>query len=214
MTYKNSFTAFMLSFFLLFPAFAQSQDLKFGLKGGVNASWASEDPGESKGVRGWNTAFFTEWQLSGRFSALLDLGLNQRGFARVQQETDETGGIIGDAKATSKTSYLSVTPHVNFHFSKSHWQPYIGAGPRLDFLIDKAPGEYEFTTAATRDDTADLLDEFVVGTSVFAGIKHGDRDGFQWRLEVRYERDLSDSLEPFPGTFRNNTLALVAGISF
>lgn len=206
--------AVVLTVFLLLPAQLLSQNVKFGLKGGLNSSWVSEDPLESESVRGWSTAFFTEWQFAGRLSTILDLGVARRGFARVQNELNDNGLFVGEVKAKSQLTYFSIAPQLNVHLSKKHWRPYVGAGPRLDFLAGKNAGEFEFTTVTTRDDTVDMLDDVVFGAMFATGIKHGHRIGFQWKLELRFERDLSDSFEQFPGSFRNNTLALLMGISF
>jgi len=191
-----------------------AQDVKFGLKGGLNSSWISDDPAESESVLGVNVAFFSEVQFSGRISAILDLGLNQRGFQRVQNETTYTGELIGERKARTRLSYFTISPQINVHLSKTHWRPYFGAGPRFDFLADRKPGEFEFSEVTVPDETADLMEQFVIGSILSAGIKHGGRDGFQWKLELRYDRDFSDSIPEFPGLFRSNSVALMFGLSF
>ena len=199
---------------ILTPVDLLAQEVKFGLKGGLNSSWIGDDPAESESVLGVNVAFFTELQFSGRISAILDLGMNQRGFQRVQNETTDAGELIGKRKAKTRLSYFTMSPQLNVHLSKTHWRPYFGAGPRFDFLADRKPGEFEFSEVTVPDETADLMEQVVIGSILSAGIKHGSSDGFQWKLELRYDRDFTDSIPEFPGLFRSNSVVLLFGISF
>lgn len=204
----------VLLFFMLIPAELLGQELKFGLKGGVNSSWIIDDDTGIESVRGVNIAGFAEVQFSGRISMLLDLGLNQRGFERVQTETSEDGTALRTVSAKTRLDYLTITPQLNVHFSKTHWRPYVGIGPRFDFLVDRRIGEFEFSSGTVPDETAEFMEDFVIGSVFSAGIKHGTPNGFQWKLELRYDRDFTDSIPDFPGLFRSNSVALLFGISF
>lgn len=86
---------FLLICFLTLPVQIDAQSLKFGIKGGLNSSWVSDDIADSESVRGVNVAAFTELQFSGRISLLLDAGLNQRGFEREQIERRFDGTVVG-----------------------------------------------------------------------------------------------------------------------
>lgn len=211
---KSTVSVFVLACAMPFPAEAQSQQIKFGIKGGINSSWITDDIAESESARGVNVAFFTELQFPGRISALLDVGLNQRGFTRVQNETNTAGDFLGDVKATSRLTYLSIAPQLNVHLSKTQWRPYLGAGTRFDFLADREAGEFEFATDTVVDKTVHMMDDFVFGAIFSAGIKNGYEDRFQWKLEVRFDRDITDSIEEIEGLFRSNSIVLLFGISF
>ncbi|MCC5942332.1 MAG: PorT family protein [Balneolaceae bacterium] len=199
---------------LIIPLNAFGQEIKFGLKGGVNSSWIIDDDTGIESVRGVNIAGFAEVQFSGRISMLLDLGLNQRGFERVQTETSEDGTALRTVSARTRLDYLTITPQLNVHFSKTHWRPYVGIGSRFDFLVDRRIGEFEFSSGTVPDETAEFMEDFVIGSVLSAGIKHGSQNAFQWKLELRYDRDFTDSIPDFPGLFRSNSVALLFGISF
>ena len=211
---KTIHSLVLLIFFLTLSAQIHAQSLKFGIKGGLNSSWVSDDIADSESVRGVNVAAFTELQFSGRISLLLDAGLNQRGFERKQIERRFDGSVVGSVSARTRLNYLTLSPQLNVHFSKKHWRPYLGAGPRFDFLTGRKPGEFEFSEVTIVDETADAMENSVIGGVLAAGIKHGSQDAFQWKLELRFDRDFTDSLPDSPGLFRSNSLALLFGISF
>ncbi|SMO84639.1 hypothetical protein [Fodinibius sediminis] len=201
-----------LLFLLLISSTASGQDDTYGIKAGVQSAGAHTDPATSGRVAGFGIYGFAELSVAKGLFSTFDLGYTQRGFTNSQEETNASGERVQTVEATTRLSYLSFTGLLNTTLSASG-PFYIGAGPRFDYLIDTSPGKYEFTSASVEDHTAEALKNVVVGGSVVAGIKNLEISHAAFRVEVKYEIDISDSFGSSPFTYRNNALMLVLGVT-
>jgi hypothetical protein len=122
------------------------------------------------------------------------------------------GQKIQRVDATSRLSYLSFTSFLNASIS-SESPFYLGAGPRIDYLIDSTTGQFDFTTETVEDNTSKGLDDLVVGASILAGIQDLSIMSTELRVELKYEVDLTDSVSESTFSYRNNALMLVIGLS-
>ena len=193
---------------------AAQRSINFGVKGGIQSAGMISDPALDGRVWGNSVYLFTDYRFGRSFSVSVDFGVTQRGFKVSQDETDETGQKIQEVTATSKMTYLSFTPLLNYDFGQRFIRPYVGAGPRLDILATREPGEFEFTSVTTTDETINLFDRYAFGTSFVAGIKNVPETGMQVRFEAKYEMDFSDSLSDHPREFKNRVIMFVLGIGF
>ncbi|MEX0662941.1 MAG: hypothetical protein WEA58_02185 [Balneolaceae bacterium] len=201
---------FLVLFLISSTAFGQIDN--YGLKLGGQSAGAYSEQVEFSRVAGFGIYGFADIKLTPKLFSTLDLGYTQRGFTNSQIETDPMGQQMQTAEATSRLSYISFAGFLNASLSKS-FPLYIGAGPRFDYLIDTSPGKYEFTSVTIEDNTAEALDDFVMGGSLIAGIKDLSFMSTEFRVEVKYEVDLMDSFSDSSFTYRNNTVMLVLGLN-
>ncbi len=187
---------------------------RFGIKGGIQSAGMSSDPSLDGRVRGYSVYAYADRRIGKNFSFNLDIGVTQRGFKSSQDERDFTGQFIQEVTATSELTYVSISPILNLDIGQFLYRPYIGIGPRVDFLADRTPGEFEFTEVTVPDETVDHFDKTVFGVSFVAGIKRVSVEGIGLRLEAKYETDFTDSLGRAEREFRNNAYMLVLGIGF
>jgi hypothetical protein len=196
---------------ILFSSTAFGQVNNFGLKIGAQSASAFSNQFEFNRVASFGIYGFADINLSQRLFTTLDLGYSRRGFTNSQEEIDQTNQRIQTVEATSRLSYISFSSFINTSLSTS-LPLYIGAGPRIDFLINTSPGEFEFTSATIQDNTAEELDNFVVGGSFVAGIKNLSINSVKFRIEAKYEVDLTNSFND-TFTYRNNAIMLVLGFT-
>ena len=196
---------------VLLPLKTFGQIENFGVKVGVQSAGVYSNPSMDGRVAGFGFYVFTDWQLSESLFNTIDFGISRKGFSNTQNQTDETGQLIREAEANTYTYYLSLASILNFDINLADLQSYVGFGPRIDWLIDKSLGEYG--PSPWIDYTASDLDKFVFGGSFVLGIKSLSLQGVNFRLEGKYEVDISDSFSDFPRNYRNNAFMLGVGVS-
>jgi opacity protein-like surface antigen len=213
---KSGILLTLLSGLFLFSAIelTAQRSINFGVKAGIQSAGMMSDPSLDGRVWGNSAYLFTDYRFGRDFSFAVDFGITQRGFKVSQEETDETGQKIKDVTATSEMTYVSFTPFLNFDIGRRFLRPYVGAGPRLDILATREPGEFEFTSVTVTDETVNSFDRYAFGTSFVAGIKNVPDTGMQVRFEAKYEMDFSDSLSDHPREFKNRVIMFVLGIGF
>ena len=203
------------SILFLMGSAAQAQSVtKFGIKGGIQTAGMSSEPSLDGRVWGYSVYAYADRRIHDYLSFNLDIGITQRGFKSSQDETDETGQFIREVTATSKMTYVSISPVLNLDIGQRLYRPYFGVGPRVDFLAERSPGEFKFTEVTVADETVDHFDSTVLGFSLVAGFKRVSAGGIGLRLEAKYESDFTDSLGRSDREFKNNAYMLVLGIGF
>lgn len=199
--------ALLVLFLFSSTAFAQIED--YGLKIGAQSAGAYSDPLEVSRVTGFSIYGFADIKLTSNLFSTLDLGYTQRGYTTSQEETGPSGQRVQTVEATSKLSYISFAPFLNLPVKST--PIYVGAAPRFDFLVDTSPGTYEFTSVTIDDSVPENLDNFVLGGSIVAGVKNLSIGNVDFRVEGKYELDITNSADN-PGKYRNNALMLVLGV--
>jgi hypothetical protein len=207
---KKVFSLLAVLFFVTSTAFGQLND--FGIKVGGQSAGAFSEQNEFSRVAGFGIYGFADFGLNQTLFTTLDIGYTQRGFTNSQIETDSMGQKIQKVEATSKLSYISVTGFLNTSLSRE--SPfYFGAGPGIDYLIDSKAGKFDFTSVTVKDNTSEVLDDFVVGGSFIAGIKDLSAMNTDFRVELKYDVDFTDSVSESAFSYRNNALMLVIGLA-
>lgn len=208
---KKAFPLLAVLLFVSSSAFGQIND--FGIKIGGQSAGAFSEQNELSRVAGFGIYGFADFALNQTLFTTFDLGFTQRGFTNSQIETDSMGQRIQKVEAVSRLSYISVTGFLNASVS-SESPFYFGAGPRIDYLINSKAGTFEFTSVTVEDNTSEALDHFVMGGSLMAGIKDISVLNTDFRVELKYEVDFTDSVGESAFSYRNNALMLVIGLAF
>lgn len=144
-------------------ASTQAQEVKFGVKAGVNfATIVGDDVEEADMKTGLHIGGFAEIMLSERFSLQPELLYSMKG---AKSEYSETVTVMGqtytaEEKETLKLNYISLPIMAKFYISDAFT---VHAGPQIGLLVS-AEGEYEQTytengVTETMSATADVKDQ-------------------------------------------------------
>ncbi|GEM_PF-1194997 len=200
--------AFLFLFLFSSTALAQIED--YGLKIGGQSTGVYSEQLEVDRIASFSIYGFADIKLTSNLFSTLDLGYTQRGYTISQEETGPAGQRIQTVEATSKISYISLAPFLNIPLKSTPF--YIGAAPRVDFLVSTSPGKYEFTSVTVKDSVPENLDTVVLGGSIVAGVRDIAIGSIKFRVEGKYEMDITNSADD-PGKYRNNALMIVLGVA-
>lgn len=203
----------LMLIFVAIPITGMAQWESFGVKAGIQSAGVYSDISVDQRVIGYSAYGFADYRFTDHVSTTVELGISQRGFGNTQTETNAEGEFIQKVEAISRLTYLSLAPFVNLEVPLASWSPYVGLAPRLDYLMERSPGTFDFTRVRFQDPTVTGFDDLVFGTSLAVGIKEISIRWINIRLEARYEVDLSDSYSSYPREMRNNSLVGLIGIS-
>ena len=198
---------------LFFSINSFSQIDSYGLKIGIQSAGVHSYLYSMKRYYGISFYGFTDIKITKDFFSTIDLGFTQRGFKNTMDERNDYGEFVQEVIATSKLTYISFTPSINFNTPIASSSLYLGAGPRFDFLIDRVPGKFKFTAVTVTDELVNYLDKYVFGVSIISGVKNIRFVGASFRLEGKYEVDITDSMSKYPAKFRSNVFMLALGIN-
>jgi len=198
---------------LIYPINSFSQISDYGFKFGIQSAGVYNNLYVDGRVYGFSLYGFTDFFISQSIFISADLGVTQRGFKSSMDERNENGEFVQEVIATSRLTYISLTPFINFSTSLGSSLIYLGSGPRFDYLVNKEPGKFSFTTITVTDELVNYLDKLVFGVSIMAGIKNVTFYGINFRFEGKYEIDITDSMSKYPAKYRNNIFMLAVGVS-
>ena len=200
-------------FILLFPINSFCQIDGYGIKIGIQSAGVYSNFYSMNRFYGLSFYGFTDIKITKDFSSTIDLGITQRGFKNTMDERNEYGDFVQEVIATSKLTYISFVPFINFNTSLISSSIYLGAGPRFDILIDRSLGKFKFTSITVTDNLVNYLDKYVFGVSIIGGIKNIRLWRVSFRIEAKYEADITDSMSKYPAKFRSNVFMLEFGIN-
>jgi len=177
-----------------------AQDLKFGVKGGLNLSNLVGDDVEDVDMKaGLYFGGFLTVPLNDDLSFQPELIYSRQGW---KEEVVMLGSTNGDVKF--KTSYLNIPLLLRMGLGSSD-KVYIYAGPQIGFLL-KAEAEYD-------DNDADVKDLFdTVDFSLNLGFSFVVSDNMS--LDVRYNRGMSKIIDEGNIKAYNSVIQLGASYSF
>lgn len=204
-------------FFILFmiPATIYGQSNDFGLKFGAQSTGINTDLFETSRVFGFSFYGFYDVNIHQNLFLSIDFGGMNRGFTETQKETNEHGEVIQQVEATSKLTYLALSPSVNVQFqTSSSFKPYVGVAPRLEYLIHRNPGTFNFTFISIDSELTDHFDDVEIGSNVAAGVKKIVISNIPFRFEARYEFDFTDSISEAPIEVKKDAFTFLIGITF
>jgi hypothetical protein len=167
----------------------------YGLRIGGNTSTLDADIIDFERRTGFQVAAFAELLPTPVFSVQAEVEYARRGFVSEQELRGADNEPLGVVRATTALDYLSVPVLARVRYPVGAVTAYALAGPRLDFLVGRSPGRFEFS------DGTEVEDEFgqnVEGTSlsgsVGIGAAFGALLGREVRVETRYNFGLTDLL--------------------
>ncbi len=166
---------------------------------------------------GFNVFVYSEWKINSLLTTEVQLGYNLRGFSNSLVFTDiETQQKIGEARAKTNLHYVSTAAFLKLNYNISNQGFYSGIGPRFEFLLSSKSGSYEHTSGripesfiiSRKDNTAELLDNFLIGVSVITGLKKVTLFSKDIGFEIRYDIDITDSMSKHPRDAQNEAFVL------
>lgn len=187
----------------------------FGVKAGITSAdqtfdWASiPDPSTVRRV-GFSFAAYVEWLSLPVFSVVTQLEYNQRGVGeKLYVARFGPSGLqpIETQIFYSRLDYLSVPIFARAEFPLGSVRPYVGIGPRFDFLLGyQAGSKLLFST---------FYDDFtksVFGGSALAGIVVDNVLPFAVTIEGRYNHDFTNSISNQVIRVKNNAFDVWLGV--
>lgn len=169
---------------------------KYGLRVGANASTYDGEIIDFERRIGFQVAAFAEFLSFPMFSIQTEVEYAQRGYVSVQEERGPGNEPLRDARATTIHHYLSIPllARVRYPIS-STVTPYALIGPRLDFLVARSPGHFEFSNGMEVEDTlGQNVEDTSLSGSVGIGVSIDALLGQELRFETRYNVGLTDLL--------------------
>lgn len=209
----------------VFTLSTQAQEVRLGVKGGVNfASVGGDDLGDIKGRTGFHIGGLVEIPVSDKFSVQPELLYSAQGAKSEYSESFAEMGMNISVKATSKINldYINIPIMAKYYVIDGLA---IEAGPQIGFLMSaKAKGDVEITG----DFPPELLDMF---EGEFGSMDEDVKDQFStvdfavglgasYRLDMgvffglRYNLGLSNINKEGDGKNQNNVFQISAGYSF
>lgn len=188
---------FLIAFAVLAFGFANAQQTRFGIKGGLNVtSFSGGNYYDAKSLVGFQVGGFAEIKIIERLSIQPEVLFSTQG-------AKFDGGVDGDFD--SKLNYINVPVLAKFYITK---QFTVEGGPQLGFLVSaKSDGE----------DSKDLFKSVDTGFNFGAGYNFTDNVS----VNLRYTVGLSniadydtDDVDEYFDSPKNSVLALTLGYKF
>jgi hypothetical protein len=159
---------------------------------------------------GLSIALFGECLFTNYLAIIAQIGYTQKGFIQEMDETNEMAELIQKVKANTRLDYLSLPLLLKISYVK---KGYFSMGPRLDYLLNKKNGIFNFTNINIKSTTANHLSKYVLGGTIIIGFKLFQISFLKPSLEFCYNFDFTDSFSKFKkNTARNNSIDI--GIKF
>jgi hypothetical protein len=189
--------------------------LSIGVKVGATSSGVSSTVPQHSVKRrvGFGAFGYVDWALVPHLAVVGELGYAARGFVEEQEARDAQNLSLGIVHAKSRLDYLSTSITLRASYSTGAVSPYVIAGPRLDILMSRTAGTFDFEIGSVESPFADLYESPAFGGIVGAGVDTGDLLAVPILLEVRYDFDVTDSLT---GGFEmsHNAFDILVGLRF
>lgn len=185
--------------------FANAQDVKFGLKGGINLSRFSGDIEDASSKIGFQVGGFAEFKLTDKFSIQPELLYSTQG---AKFEESEVNYFY---KEKINTNYLNVPVMAKYYVASKFS---VEAGPQIGFLLsakDKWEEMYYGEKNSGTDDAKDDIKSVSFGLNVGAGYDFTENVS----VGVRYNFGLSNISDfDSDAKIHNNVVSLSVGYKF
>lgn len=184
---------------------ANAQDIKFGVKGGVNLSNFTGDVENTKSKVGFQVGGFAEFKLSDKFFVQPEVMYSLQGTKYEQSEVNYY------YKGNIAMTYLNVPVMAKYYvIDKLN----IEAGPQIGFLLsakDKWEDNYNGEKDSGKDDVKDAFKSVSLGLNIGAGYDFTEN----LSAGIRYNFGLSNILDT-EGNYKahNNVVSLTLGYRF
>lgn len=212
---------------LLVPGVAAAQSLRgFGVKVGVASAGVSYCQSNSsvevcsnelQRRIGFEVLTHAEWFSHPVFSVVTEVGYVQRGFMEEEVELrDEQNLPAGQFRPSVRFGYVRVDALIKVRYDLGSISPYVAAGPGVDVLIHSSGQRAAARVVGGETETHPLVeayDSFAFGPTIGFGTEINGLIGRRLLAEIRYARDITDSLSEATQEARNNALSVVLGVT-
>ncbi|KFF14951.1 porin family protein [Flavobacterium hydatis] len=187
--------------------FANAQEVKFGVKGGINLSTLTGDVDDASSKVGFQVGGFAEIKLSDKFFVQPELLYSAQG-----TKTEMSGGEYFE-KNNLKLGYINVPVMAKYYVADKFS---LEAGPQIGFLVS-AKNDYSFSVLGLNgSEKIDVKDNL---KSIDFGVNFGAGYDFTENISagVRYNLGLSNILENEAGDNfkqKNSVFSLSVGYKF
>lgn len=208
----------VLTVFTTDPAMAQIVD-RVGLKGGLLSSSATDnlDQFDLERRTGWSALLFAERDLLPFLTLVGEGGYAQRGFTETLEERSPSGEVEQIVRATTRLDYLTLPVLVKSSYGLSAMRLYALAGPRLDVLVGREAGVFEYESAPVdqlKSEIADVYTSPILGVTAGVGVSTNHLLPVRLLVEGRWALDVTESFAGVPRDMRNNAVSVMIGIGF
>jgi hypothetical protein len=174
----------------------------YGLKVGANSSNASLLPVKSavkigtERRTGVNAAFFLEWGGSSVISAITQVEYVQRGFKEEHEVTGENGPEpLQVVRANTRLDYVSLPILIKLQPPGLASAPYLILGPRVDFLVNREAGKFEFQIGTFESPWSKGFEDRAFGSVIGLGFSADKLLRLPLLVETRYNFDFTNNAD-------------------
>jgi hypothetical protein len=209
--------------FAVVPTSAQVVD-RVGLKGGLVSASASGNLGplDLKRRTGWSATLFAERDLLPFLALVGEVGYAQGGFVETMEERAPDGTVEQTVRANTRLDYLTIPVLAKLEYDFRTMRLYALAGPRLDVLIGREAGVFEYQSAPIDESESEVVSAYtspVLGATVGVGVSTSDVLPVHLLVEARWAPDVTESFETemfvdAPRDVRNNAAVVMIGVGF
>ncbi|MHC0442284.1 porin family protein [Flavobacterium sp. 3-210] len=187
--------------------FANAQDVKFGVKGGLNVSTITGDIENASSKVGFHVGGFAEIKLSEKFAIQPELLYSTQG-AKEKGEFEYEGNVY-DAELNYKLAYINLPIMAKYYIVEKF---NVEAGPQIGFLVN-AKAEATVLGNSAEEDVKDSFKSVDFGINLGAGYDFTDK----FSAGVRYNIGLSNMIDGEAADYakaHNGVFSLSVGYKF
>jgi opacity protein-like surface antigen len=187
--------------------FANAQEVKFGVKGGINLSTLTGDNDEASSKVGFQVGGFAEIKLTDKFSVQPEVLYSLQG---AKSEFSEFGL---NSKSTLNLSYLNIPVMAKYYVAEKFS---LEAGPQIGFLLSAKDDTKVTMGGESSSEKINVKDDY---KSIDFGVNFGAGYDFTENLSagLRYNLGLSNIAETVEGEsykVKNSVFSLSVGYKF
>ncbi|WP_431242864.1 porin family protein [Flavobacterium sp. P21] len=192
---------------------ANAQDVKFGVKGGLNLSNFSGDTEgvDLKSKAGFHVGGFAEIKLSDKFAIQPELLYSTQGPKAVNQMGEDENGITYTGDVCFNLSYINVPVMFKYYVAEKF---NIEAGPQIGFLTSaKMKTTIDGFNGSNEMDVKDIFESIDFGLNLGAGYDFTDH----FSADIRYNLGLANIAKTEDGDdskLHNGVFSLSVGYKF
>ncbi|WP_026727601.1 porin family protein [Flavobacterium denitrificans] len=187
--------------------FANAQDAKFGIKGGMNLSTLTGDIEDPSSKVGFHVGGFAEIKLSEKFAVQPELLYSTQG-AKEKGEFEYEGNVY-DAEIDYKLAYINLPIMAKYYIVDKF---NVEAGPQIGFLVS-AKAEATVLGNSAEEDVKDSFKSVDFGLNLGAGYDFTDK----FSAGARYNIGLSNMIDGEAADYvkaHNGVFSLSVGYKF
>ncbi len=216
---KYNSTVISLIVFMIFLAVPASnaQEMKAGVKGGVNLSWLSVDKANDNNIiPGFNAGVWAKFMANDKFGVQPEILFSSKGMKTIY-DNEFLGFDIADGTTKLTLNYIDIPVYLTFNLANDfdfHVGPYIGFLMNANMATDAQI--LEFIDADSNDDIdRSRFNAIDAGISGGLGFNIDPLTfGFNYGLGLRQVAKDGEATKDLLGDAKNNSFQVFVGFSF